>query len=152
MAVAKALGASRIIAIDIVPSRLEFARSYAATHTFLPPKPEEGEATLRYSERSAQLMRDSLGIEDTGPNSIDLVIDASGAAVSIQTGIIIGKIGGKYVQVGMGSPEVTVPVTMMLRKELQFKGSFRYGHGDYAMAINLCAQKRIDLKPLVTHR
>ena len=42
MAVAKALGgASRIIRIDINPSRLEFAKQYAAT--YLPLKPEEGQ-------------------------------------------------------------------------------------------------------------
>ena len=52
MAVAKALGARRVIAVDIVPSRLEFAKSYAATETYLPPKPIEGESKMQYSERN----------------------------------------------------------------------------------------------------
>jgi len=30
-------------------------------------------------------------------------------------------------QVGMGQPEVVVPITTLLAKELIFKGSFRYG-------------------------
>lgn len=98
MATAKALGASRIIAIDIVPSRLEFAKSYAATQTFLPPAPLPNESKSEYSTRSAIAMRKELGIEDRGVNSIDLVVEASGAEVSIQTAIHIVKTGGKYVQ------------------------------------------------------
>ena len=30
-------------------------------------------------------------------------------------------------QVGMGNPEVTIPITMLLVKELQVIGSLRYG-------------------------
>jgi D-xylulose reductase len=36
MAVAKALGARRIIAVDIQQDRLDFAKSYAATDIYLP--------------------------------------------------------------------------------------------------------------------
>ena len=99
MAVAKALGASRIIAVDIVPSRLEFAKSYAATDCFKPPAPEAGESKIAYSQRSAALLKQELGVEERGDRSIDLVLDASGAEVSIQTAIFIAKVGGTFVQV-----------------------------------------------------
>jgi D-xylulose reductase len=101
MAVAKALGAERIIAVDIVENRLEFAKSYAATHTWLPPKPQDGESRTAYSRRNAEAMKKEFGIADSGPGAIDLVIDASGAEVSIQTGIYIAKPGGTFVQVGL---------------------------------------------------
>jgi D-xylulose reductase len=99
MAVAKALGASRIIAVDIVPARLEFAKQYAATETYLPVKPVDGEGKVDYSRRNAETMRKELGIEERGNKAIDLVIDASGAEVSIQTGLYIAKAGGTFVQV-----------------------------------------------------
>ncbi|CCM03159.1 uncharacterized protein FIBRA_05281 [Fibroporia radiculosa] len=152
MAVAKALGARRVIAIDIVPARLEFAKGFAATETFVPPKMEPGEARMRYSERNAKKMTEDLGIEERGPNSIDLVVDASGAEVSIQTGIIIAKMGGTFVQLGMGSPEIVIPVTTLLTKEIDFKGSFRYGPGDYALSVALAGSGKIDLKSIITHR
>ena len=51
MAVAKALGARRILAVDVQPHRLEFAKNYAATdvHVALPKEPGEDNAT--YSKR-----------------------------------------------------------------------------------------------------
>ena len=126
MATARAMGAKRVIAVDIVPSRLEFAKSYAATDVYLPVPMNPGEDKLKYSERNAQAMREQLGIEDRGPNSIDLVIEASGAEVSIRTGMFIARIGGRFVQVGMGQSDVSIPITMLGVKELQVVGSFRY--------------------------
>lgn len=101
MAVAKALGATRVIAVDIVPARLEFAKTYSATHTWLPPKPLEGESKMDYSRRNAAAMKEEFGIVESGPGEIDLVVDASGAEVSIQTAIIVAKAGGTFVQVFM---------------------------------------------------
>ena len=116
MAVAKALGASRVIAVDIVPSRLEFAKSFAATDVYLPPKLNAGETKMQYSERNAQTMREQLGIEERGAKSIDLVVDASGADVSIQTGILIARQGGTFVQVRVYEPRfIASSVDMSMR-------------------------------------
>jgi D-xylulose reductase len=152
MAVAKALGASRIVAVDINQARLDFAKSYVATDIFSPPALGANETNVEYSKRTAEALKQTLGIEDRGPTAIDVVIEASGAEVSIQTALFVIKTGGTYVQVGMGTPEVVIPITMMLVKELNVKGSFRYGPGDYKLAIQLAAQGKINLKPLVTHR
>lgn len=152
MAVAKALGASRIIAVDIVQGRLDFAKSYAATDVYLPPTLKQDENRVEYSKRSAAALKQQLGIAERGPTAIDLVVDASGAEVSIQTGIRIVKRGGTYVQVGMGPSDITIDMSAVLSKELVMKGSFRYGPGDYPLAIALVAQGKVDLKPLVSHR
>jgi len=47
---------------------------------------------------------------------------------------------------------VTVPMPLFLAKELTVKGSFRYGSGDYPLAISLVSSGKIDVKPLITHR
>jgi len=152
MAVAKACGANRVIGIDIVQSRLDFAKKYAATDVFLPPKPNDGESKIDFSKRVAAQISKELNIPDRGENSLDLIIDASGAEACIQMAIFLVKQGGTFVQVGMGNAEVQIPVTLLLVKEVIFKGSFRYGAGDYATAIKLVSSGRLDLKPLVTHR
>jgi D-xylulose reductase len=115
MAVAKALGAERIIAVDIVPSRLEFAKSYVATDTFKPPQSKDGESKLEFSRRSASLMKEQLDIWDRGTKAIDLVVDASGAEVSIQTALAIVKFGGTHVQVSKEGSRCTLLIGVRIR-------------------------------------
>jgi D-xylulose reductase len=101
LAAARALGATRAIAIDIVPSRLAFAKEYAATDVWTPIKRQEegNESEMEYAKRNAEGMKREFGFADVGPGAIDLVVDASGAKASIQTGIMIARAGGTYVQV-----------------------------------------------------
>ncbi|KAG8906870.1 hypothetical protein FRB99_005930 [Tulasnella sp. 403] len=127
LAVAQALGAKRTIAIDIAKERLDFAKSYAATDIFSPPAKERDETLIDYARRSAEEMKQSLGLTERGPDAVDLIIEASGAPVCVQTGVFLVKPGGTFVQVGMGKPDVEIPLTILLVKEVLFKGSFRYG-------------------------
>ena len=99
MAVSHALGAQRVIAVDIVPERLEFARKYAATDVFLAPR-ATGEDKMEYSRKASEIMKRALCIEERGPNSIDLVIDATGAETCIQMAVLVAKFGGTLIQVG----------------------------------------------------
>ena len=116
MAVAKALGASRIIAVDIVDSRLKFAKEYAATDIFVPPKREDGEDSLKYSRRSNDELKRTLNLSDRGRHGVDLVIDASGAEVSIQTAFYTVKVGGRIVQVSISPLSIDV-IAKMRRSE-----------------------------------
>lgn len=99
LACARALGASRAIAVDINPGRLEFAKQYAATDIWQPLKPNEGEGKMEYSRRNVEAMKKELGIVHSGLGEIDLVVDASGAEASIQAAILVVKVGGTFVQV-----------------------------------------------------
>jgi D-xylulose reductase len=46
---------------------------------------------------------------------------------------------------------VPIPFFPVISKQLRILGSFRYGMGDYPLAISLVERGLIDLKPLVTH-
>ncbi|KAH8431200.1 NAD(P)-dependent alcohol dehydrogenase [Aspergillus melleus] len=136
--VAKAYGASKVIAVDIQKQRLEFARKYAATATF-----EPGRAPAQ--ENASQIIKENeLG------SGADVVIDASGAEPSIHTGIHLVRPGGTYVQGGMGRSEITFPIMAACTKELNVKGSFRYGSGDYKLAVDLVASGKVNVKELIT--
>lgn len=137
-AVAKAYGATTIVSVDIQPSRLEFAAKYAATHTWTP-------ARISGEENAANLIKEiGLGA------GADAVIDASGAEPSIQTSIHVVRRGGVYVQGGMGKPDITFPIMALCTKEITAKGSFRYGSGDYQLAVDLVASGKVDVKSLIT--
>lgn len=62
MAVCKAMGARRIIAVDVSQGRLEFAKQYAATDIHLSSPMREGEERSAYSKRHVHLS--SLGDTD----------------------------------------------------------------------------------------
>jgi D-xylulose reductase len=125
MAVAKALGARRVIAIDINQERLNFAKSYAANDIFIPGAMKEGESKMDFSRRTAQEMKETMNLADAGLNGVDTIIEATGAEVCIQMGYFLAKAGGTFVQVGMGNAEAQVPITLIVVKELALKGSFR---------------------------
>jgi D-xylulose reductase len=139
-AVAKALGASKVIAVDINEERLEFAKSFAATSTFVPSKVSAAE--------NAQKLCEAAGI----PDGADVAIDASGAEPSVQTAIHALRMGGSYVQGGMGRDEITFPIMAACTKEIKLSGSFRYGPGDYAMAVDLASSGKIDVKKLISRK
>ncbi|KAI9890622.1 MAG: hypothetical protein M1814_003820 [Vezdaea aestivalis] len=139
-AVARAFGATKVVAVDIVQDKLDFATKYGATGAFLPSRTPAPETAKRLIEENA------LG------SGADVAIDASGAEPSIQTAVHALRVGGVYVQAGMGKPEVTFPITSLCVKEIQLRGSFRYAEGDYRLSIELIRTGKVDVKPLVTGR
>lgn len=137
-AVARAYGASKVISVDIVQSKLDFAKDFAATHTY---------ASQRISaEDNAKAIKELGGF----PRGADAVIDASGAEPSIQTSLHTVRMGGTYVQGGMGKSDINFPIMAMCLKEVTAKGSFRYGAGDYQLAVELVATGKVDVKKLIT--
>jgi D-xylulose reductase len=50
----------------------------------------------------------------------------------------------------MGRSEMNFPIMAACTKELNLKGSFRYGSGDYKLAVQLVASGRIDVKQLIS--
>lgn len=55
-------------------------------------------------------------------------------------------------QGGMGKPDINFPIMAMCTKELNVKGSFRYGSGDYQTAVDLVASGRMSVKELITKK
>lgn len=137
-AVAAAFGASKVVAVDVVEERLAVARRYGATHT------------CRMQDiNGAEGLKNLVGL--SGDTGADVVLDASGAQPCLTCGIEVLAPGGTFVQVGLGKPAVEFPVGMVCDKEIVFKGSFRYGPGDYKLAIGLLGSKRVNVDRLVTH-
>jgi hypothetical protein len=86
--VSSALGAFKVIAIDINAERLAFAKSYAATDIFQPSPPQANEKRMDFSRRSTQEMIAALGLQERGFGAVNVVIEASGAEPCIQMGYV----------------------------------------------------------------
>jgi D-xylulose reductase len=147
-AVAKASGAKKVIAVDISQARLDFAKSYAADETFLPPRAEAGVDPVAHSEAIAKMIKEKFGLGE----GADVVLECTGAEPCIQAGINVAKKGGMYVQAGMGKENVVFPITTACIRALTIKGSIRYSVGCYPNAVDMVASGKVDVKRLITNR
>ena len=142
-AVAKAFGAGTVVIVDIVERKLEFAKGFVrgGCETFVPKK----EANAM---ENADKIKKQFDIRD----GVDVVLEASGAEASVNTGIHVLKNGGRYVQGGLGKPMINFPIVDMGQKELTMKGCYRYGEGDFKIALGLIAEGQLAVKELITKK
>lgn len=125
--VARAYGASEIIMSDVSAERRAQAVAFGATRTIDP------------------LAEDitTLGLD------VDVFVDASGAASAVQSGIRTVRPGGVVVLVGMGAPEIPLPIPVIQNRELIVTGIFRYAN-TWPIAIELVSSGKVDLDSMVT--
>lgn len=146
-AVARQFGAMRIVVVDILEGKLEFARGYLGVETFRAD-------VARSPEEDAERLLREFGLEEEGVDTVggkvDTVIEASGAASSINMGIHLLRPGGKYVQTGVGKVKIEFPIVALSNKELMFRGCFRYGAGDYELAVKLITKGLVEVKSLIS--
>lgn len=139
-AVARAFGASKVVLVDILERKLEFAeRIVKGCGTFVPDSKGSAE------ENAARLIKEH-DLED----GADVVMEASGAEPSVQTGIHVLRVGGSYVQGGLGRNIINFPIVVMSEKELTMKGCFRYSSGDFKLALSLIYEGKLPAKELIT--
>ncbi|KAA0723316.1 Sorbitol dehydrogenase [Triplophysa tibetana] len=80
-----------------------------------------------------------------------ITIECTGVQSSIQTAIYGTRSGGVVVLVGLGAEMATVPLLNAAVREVDIRGVFRYCN-TWPMAIAMLASKKVNVKPLVTHR
>ncbi|RDW74851.1 hypothetical protein BP6252_05993 [Coleophoma cylindrospora] len=148
MALAKAYGASKIVAFDIEESRVDFAKTYAADVGIVSPMNTSGKEPLGFAK---EFINPLLSEYDLG-YGVDLAIDASGAESCMQMAVIITKPYGTYIQAGLGKQLCSVPMWLITAKGLTVKGTVRYSQGCFADAIDLLARKKVDIAPLISSK
>ncbi|GBO29194.1 Sorbitol dehydrogenase [Araneus ventricosus] len=121
---------------DIAESRLEVAKKIGATN--------------------------QLNVKDMDPKTAmtqiisklggcpDITLECSGAESSVRLAIFITKSGGVVMCVGLGSPEMKIPIIEASVREVDIKGVFRY-HNCFPIALELVSSGAIDVKPLISH-
>ncbi|KAI8659959.1 PKS-ER domain-containing protein [Fusarium sp. Ph1] len=173
-AVAHAYSARKIIAFDISPSRVDFAKKYRSPltgksiidHVFLVDSLvdledrglDNGDADHHVTPgdfKWEQAMRNmSRIIESCGlglEGGVGRVIEASGAEDAMLNGVAICKPGGIYLQVGLGHIQTHLfPTIAVTNKDLDVRGITRYTASCFPSAIDLLARGAVDLKSLIT--
>lgn len=130
----KARGVSQVYVVDIMEKRLEKALELGADGVINAAKED-------VLERAVQL---------TGGKGMDLVVETAGTEITTRQAIQIAKKGSNIVLVGYSrTGEMTLPMSLVLDKELTFKTVFRYRH-IYPMAIDAVASGKVNLKGIVT--
>lgn len=150
-AVAREYGASLITSVDISRKKLDFAESFVSDGrvrftTVIPDSSilvEENAERLRATQQSSPL-------SEADVPGFDVAIEATGAEPCIQMAIHALRVGGSFVQTGLGNPNVKFPITVVSMNEITVKGCFRYGPGDYKMALELALMGKINLRSLIT--
>jgi len=78
----------------------------------------------------------------------DVMFEASGNEAAIRTGIEWLRPGGVLVQVGTGD-DVALPLSVVVAKEIDLRGSFRF-HEEFAWAARLLASAKLPVEPLIS--
>jgi L-idonate 5-dehydrogenase len=131
-AVCRAMGATCIAVTDIDRFSRDFALSNGVDAAFDP-------AEISFMQK----IRDFIG------DGFDVVFEASGAAVALHQGIELAKRGATIVQIGTLPEAVTLNMNLIMSKELQLFGSFRYANV-FEVDIEFLKTRRIQVNNLVT--
>jgi L-iditol 2-dehydrogenase len=132
----KAYGVSNIIATDMAPVRLRLAEKLGASTTINASETDTVDAVMHL----------------TCGRGADIVCETAGAVPTVrQTPAIVAR-GGCVVLVGLPpANEVPYDVVALAQKEADIFTIFRYANV-YAKAVALLAERRVDLKSMITSR
>jgi L-idonate 5-dehydrogenase len=79
----------------------------------------------------------------------DVAFEASGAGSALAGALQAVRPGGTIVQVGIASGEATIPLNVLVAKEITLRGTFRF-HEEFAWAVSLIATRAVDVMALLT--
>ena len=130
---ARAAGCARVFIADVDATRLELARQVGADEVL------HGSG----AELVAEVMRLSNG------RGVDLALEAVGRNETVTGAIDCTRKGGAVTLIGNIMPEVTLPLQKVVVKQLRLQGSCA-SSGEYPEAIELIANGKIQVKPLIT--
>jgi L-iditol 2-dehydrogenase len=141
---ARRMGATNIIATDVLPPRVDAAKSLGASHAFL------AEDRRELAEPASSVV-EMIQVATHG-RGVDVVFEAAGEQAAVDTAFSAVLPGGRVVLVGIpDNDQTSFNASMARRKGLTIKMVRRMKH-TYPRAIDLVSKGWVDVRSLVTHR
>jgi L-idonate 5-dehydrogenase len=128
---ARHAGALEIVATDVADAPLAAAKRVGA------------DATVNVSEK------DALARYEVDKGYFDVMFEASGNARALAGGMAVVRPQGIVVQIGIAGQGMTLPMNVVVAKELELRGTFRF-HAEFALAVALIGGGLVDVMPLLT--
>jgi L-iditol 2-dehydrogenase len=135
---ARALGAGRVVATDIIDYRLKAAQQLGA------------DAVIHAKEDVPSRLRQ---VNDS--RLADLVILCTGATSAITQALHSVERGGTILFFAPTEPGITIPISvneLFWRNDITLTTSYAGSPADYATALELIRAHRVSVKEMVTHR
>jgi L-iditol 2-dehydrogenase len=133
---AKALGADKVILTGTRKSRLELGKKMGADYT----------VNVREGEDPVKVIQ-----ELTGGVGADVVFDAAGVGSSLDDALNLVRPGGAIVLVAFYGAPVTVDINKAVVRNVNLYTVRGEGRRNVRRSLSLAAQRKIDLRPLITH-
>lgn len=140
-------GCGPIGALCILAARVHGAREIVVTDVMdgvLKKAAEVGaDRTINVATDGGQL-----AAYNVNKGSFDVVFEASGNERAVRAALDVIRPRGVFVQLGLGG-DISIPQNVVVAKEIEMRGTFRF-HEEFALAVDLLNQKRLDVAPLLT--
>lgn len=125
-------GAARVFIAEIDQARLAMAEKLGA----IPIQPREID--------TVDMVRQA-----TGGAGVALSLDAVGSALTREQCVAATRTSGRLILSGLHEESSAMPVAAMIRSEISTKGAFAYTPANFARALQLLGQDRINLDPWI---
>jgi len=126
-------GADEVVVTDLADAALDRAMAMGATRTI-------------------NIGRDPAGLApyETDKGQFHLAFECSAAEPALRSAVAAVRPRGMIVQVGV-TGDVKLPLHALVGKELRLVGSQRFDQ-EFALAVALIADRRIDVRPIISHQ
>ncbi|WP_320121815.1 zinc-binding dehydrogenase [uncultured Sphaerochaeta sp.] len=135
LALLKYRGAKNVIVSDATDFRLGIAKELGADYLVNP--------------RTQDFLAEITTI--TSGKMIDFSIEAVGIAPTAKNSLECLKIGGTAIWIGNAQKIIEVNMQNIVTKELKIKGNYVYDLDGFADSLRLLSERKINIKPLITH-
>ncbi|KQT54665.1 L-idonate 5-dehydrogenase [Aureimonas sp. Leaf454] len=130
---ARRAGASFIAITDLVDEPLALARGAGVDETI-----------------NVATQAHKLSAFEADKGTFDVSLEATGSPLALASLFKVTRPGGRVVQLGMMPPgDIPVPANMLMAREIDFVGAFRFS-GEFQTAVDWLVADRIDVAPVLS--